>query len=220
MCGGDEVTHASLAREFGTKRETVSRRATGERWAAGRSRFRHQTVTLLRKKRSSLEAEALSKQLRDAAEVREAARAAFGTLHAALRQAVRWHLLSADPSEFVELPRRARTREIKVLDPDQAAAFLEAAKGERLEAFFNLALVTGCRPGELAALRWEDVDVSRGTVAIHRAMSRLRGGKVEFAEPRTDHGFAHVCCSGGLDLESTRSGVPPTQLDSTYSKEN
>jgi integrase len=115
-------------------------------------------------------------------------RAAFGTLHAALRQAVRWRLLPADPSEFVELPRRSRSRQINVLDPDQAAAFLGAAQGERYEAFFTLALVTGCRPGELAALRWEDVDITRGTVAVHRAMSRLRGGKVEYTEPKTDRG--------------------------------
>jgi len=115
-------------------------------------------------------------------------RAAFGALHAALRQAVRWRMLAADPSEYVELPKRQRTREVKILTPEQAAAFLEAARGERLEAFFVLALVTGCRPGELAALRWEDVDLVRGTVAVHRAMTRLRGGEVEFSEPKTGRG--------------------------------
>jgi hypothetical protein len=85
VCGGDEVTHASLAREFGTKRETVSRRATREQWGEQRARFRYQTVTLLREKRSALEAERLSQQLDDALEVRGIARDALRRLRAPRR---------------------------------------------------------------------------------------------------------------------------------------
>lgn len=115
-------------------------------------------------------------------------RAAFGTLHAALRQAVRWRVLSATPTEFVELPKQARSRELAVMTPEQTGAFLAAARGERHEVFFVLAVATGARPGELAALRWDDCDLERGTVAIRRALVRLAGGKVEYAEPKTSRG--------------------------------
>lgn len=115
-------------------------------------------------------------------------RAAFGTLHAALRQAVRWRILSAVPTDLVELPKQTRTRQLSVMTPEQTGAFLVAARGERHEAFFVLAVATGARPGELAALRWEDCDLERGTVAIHRTLVKLAGGKVEYAEPKTSRG--------------------------------
>jgi integrase len=115
-------------------------------------------------------------------------RAAFSTLHSALRQAVRWRLLLGDPSELVELPRQRRTREVKALTPEQAAAFLQACAGERMEAFFVLAVATGCRPGELAALRWGDIDLDRGLVSVRRTMARLASGQVEITEPKTDRG--------------------------------
>lgn len=41
---------------------------------------------------------------------------------------------------------------------------------------FAIAVYTYARGGELGALQWEDVDLDRGTVHIHRAVDRLRGG--------------------------------------------
>ena len=49
--------------------------------------------------------------------------------------------------------------------PDQARRFLEAVKGDRLEALYILALTTGMREGELFALRWADVNLAAG--ALH-----------------------------------------------------
>ena len=116
-------------------------------------------------------------------------RAAFTTLRSALRQAVRWRFLSANPSDEIDAPGRRSRREVKVMTADQATAFLEACRGERLEAFFVLALATGCRPGELAALRWEeDIDLKKGRVSVNRSMARLTGGGVEYGEPKTATG--------------------------------
>jgi len=114
-------------------------------------------------------------------------RAAFATLHAALRQAVRLRILSHDPSDLVELPRQRRVREVKVLDPAGAIAFLEACSTDPLGSFFVVQLATGCRPGEVAALRWSDVDLDRASVAVRQALSRTAQG-VEFLEPKTDRG--------------------------------
>ena len=55
-------------------------------------------------------------------------------------------------------------------------------------AFFVLAVATGCRPGELAALRWEDIELTKGIVSVRRAMARLASGAVEITEPKTDRG--------------------------------
>ena len=39
-------------------------------------------------------------------------------------------------------------------------SFLEAVRGDRLEALYVLAISTGMRQGELLGLRWQDVDLS------------------------------------------------------------
>ena len=115
-------------------------------------------------------------------------RAAFAVLRAALRQAVRWRVLPSNPSDEVDAPGKRPARSMKVLTAEQASTFLAGCKGERLEAFFVLALATGCRPGELAALRWADVDLKRERLNVTRAMARLAGGAVEYGEPKTDTG--------------------------------
>jgi integrase len=41
-----------------------------------------------------------------------------------------------------------------MLSPEQARAFLDAAKGERLEALYTVTLSLGLRMGEALGLRW------------------------------------------------------------------
>jgi integrase len=52
------------------------------------------------------------------------------------------------------------------LIPEHARALLEAARGDRLEALYVLAIHTGTRQGELLALRWEDVDLDAGVLRV------------------------------------------------------
>ncbi len=59
---------------------------------------------------------------------------------------------------------------MQALDRDQARAFLEAARGERLEALYVVAVTTGLRQGEALGLRWTDVDFGRGVLAVRQAL--------------------------------------------------
>ena len=69
--------------------------------------------------------------------------------------------------------------EIKPLGPEECAAFLEASRGERLEALYVLAIHCGLREGELLALRWEDVDLEavRPAVLVRRTLTRGEEGR-------------------------------------------
>ncbi len=42
--------------------------------------------------------------------------------------------------------------------------------------FYAVAIYNYLRPGELEALRWEDIDLERGTIQIRRSMDRENGG--------------------------------------------
>src|SRR5215212_423887 len=68
-------------------------------------------------------------------------------------------------------PPRVRREEIKALSPDQARTLLETARDDRLEALYVLAVHCGLRQGELLGLKWEDVDLERGTLQVRRTLS-------------------------------------------------
>jgi len=108
-------------------------------------------------------------------------------LNGAMKDAVRKRILAINPCEAVTAPR-ASTEEIRPLDGDQANSFLLAARGERFEALFILALRTGMRRGELCALKWQDVNLERGTLLVRASLRAMKGGGYEFTPPKTKAG--------------------------------
>lgn len=59
---------------------------------------------------------------------------------------------------------------MRALSREEASRLIAAAEGTRDEALIALALRTGMRQGELAALRWEDLDLSEeGVVTVRRS---------------------------------------------------
>jgi len=109
------------------------------------------------------------------------------TLKGALKDAVRKRILAINPCDAATAPRIDR-EEMQPLDEQQANAFLIAARGDRLEALFILALRTGMRKGELLALHWQDVDLKRGTLLVRVSLRALGGGGFVFNQPKTKAG--------------------------------
>src|SRR5829696_8780573 len=106
-------------------------------------------------------------------------------LHKALSQAVKWDLIPRSPADAVEAPRPT-TEEMHRLSAEEARRLLDAARGDRLEALYVLAVTTGMRRGELLGLKWSDVDFKHGTLSIRRTLSRTGNGKrVTLGEPKT-----------------------------------
>jgi integrase len=79
-------------------------------------------------------------------------------LHKALDQAVKWNMIPRNPTEVVRAPRPT-SKEMHPLSADETRKLLEAARGDKLEALYVLAIHTGMRQGELLALKWQDVDL-------------------------------------------------------------
>lgn len=81
-------------------------------------------------------------------------------------------------------PPKVDHPEISPYTPEQARAFLEAVRGDRLEALFTVAVSLGLRQGEIFGLRWSDVDLERATLTVRYALQRLNGEPC-FVEPKT-----------------------------------
>ena len=97
------------------------------------------------------------------------------TLRMALEQAVRWSLLRRNPVEMVDAPRdlaNVSDGEIRALTDAQARILFASAKDSRWRNYYVTAIRTGLRPGEMLALRWEDVDTGAdpGSVRVRRTL--------------------------------------------------
>jgi integrase len=68
--------------------------------------------------------------------------------------------------------------------PEQVAAFVAAAAGDRLYAMYLLAIDGGLRQGELFGLTWKDVDLDRGTVRVNKSLEEVKG-ELKLKAPKT-----------------------------------
>jgi integrase len=111
-------------------------------------------------------------------------RAIYAVLHGALDQAVKWNLIPRNPASSVD-PPKLRQQEMTVLAQHQARRLLDAAKGDRFECLYVLALMCGICRGELFGLKWSDIDLDARTLRINRQLQRMRdGGGLHFSQPK------------------------------------
>jgi integrase len=52
----------------------------------------------------------------------------------------------------------------------QIRCLLDAARTDKLEALYVLAITTGMRQGELLGLQWRDIDLNAGTLRVNRSV--------------------------------------------------
>ena len=113
-----------------------------------------------------------------------------GTLHTALRDAVRWEYLARNVAATADLPK-GMTPEMHVWSPEQLRTYLDHVRSDRLYAAWLLFATTGMRRGEVAGLRWVDVDLDAGRVSPRRPRVVVNH-QVLVSEPKTAKGRRSV----------------------------
>jgi integrase len=106
-------------------------------------------------------------------------------LRKALQQAVEDGLLPRNVAQGLKV-KQVRKNEIRYLLPEQAKTLLRAARDDRLEALYVLAIHTGLRQGELLGLKWEDINLETGMLSVKRTLSAAKGSP-RFTAPKTTH---------------------------------
>jgi integrase len=104
-------------------------------------------------------------------------------LRSALTQAVRDGLAGRNAAALAQ-PPHVPEQEHDAITPNRARAVLGTVRGDRLEALYMLLLAVGLRAGEALGLRWDDVDLDAGTIAVRRTLQRI-DGEWCFQEPKT-----------------------------------
>lgn len=99
------------------------------------------------------------------------------------RQAMTDGILTRDPLAGYRAPRVTR-RPIQILTDHEVNAIANAVQ-PRFRAMVLLSAWGGFRIGELGSLCRSDIDFSRNTISIHRAVS-VSIGKIEIGPPKTE----------------------------------
>ncbi len=126
------------------------------------------------------------------------ARTARVLLNGALRKAVRLGLLPVNPVEGTDAPKKTKPV-MYALSPDEALCFLDACESSKLRLYYSLALSTGVRPEEGAALQWASLDLGeRGVCHISKVIHWLYGGGWEWQEPKSKSSTRSIVFPGAL----------------------
>lgn len=104
-------------------------------------------------------------------------------LRRALKQALRWGLISRNPCDAIDPPRVPK-RQISPLTADQVQTLLDFAKADRLYALYVVAIGAGMRLGEIFGLHWPDVDLKGRAINVRSTLIEING-KLSLAEPKT-----------------------------------
>lgn len=111
-----------------------------------------------------------------------------------LQQVFRYGVIQGDidvsPSAEIELPRGLPRSERGSLTPEQIAAVMQyRGPGWMLGM---LAMFTGCRRGELMALRWEDIDRKAGAITVNKKVSYATNHPVLEDHTKTAAGMRRI----------------------------
>lgn len=116
-----------------------------------------------------------------------------GTIHtyhrilsAVLFRAVKWGYIPSNPASRADLPSLSN-RKAKYLDEPDAHRLLELLHDEPIKwrTIITFDLLSGLRRGELAGLRWEDVDFDNHTIMISQTSNYVPGRGVYIDTPKT-----------------------------------
>ena len=129
----------------------------------------------------------------------------FITTKQIFHQAYRNGLTPSDFSEDLQRPRGVKATSGRSLTDAEISSLLSVIRGTPDELFLRIILQCGCRPGEVVALTWRDVDLDSGILNVNKAMKK--DGFVSF--PKTDAGNRQVPIPADLlQLLYERSGDP------------
>ena len=108
--------------------------------------------------------------------------------------------LMRNPMSKVVAPRANKESRLALTEQQMQALLVHVADKPLVGFIVRLALGTGMRRGEIAALRWSDVDLAAKQIHIKRSRVRLSGFEIEQA-PKSRAGVRTISIPAGLHAE-------------------
>ncbi|MEX2080937.1 MAG: site-specific integrase, partial [Dehalococcoidia bacterium] len=154
----------------------------------------------------------------------------LGALGKALDAAVKWGDLSRNVAALADPPRARRSEKVApTWTGAEVAAFLESVRTDRLQTAYLLLATTGLRRGEALGLRWENIDLDAGRLAVVQTLIVVNYSRT-WSTPKTKAGRRSVYLDQGTVSalrghrtrqveERTALGIPwPSAGDLVFAK--
>lgn len=115
--------------------------------------------------------------------------------------AIKMDMLNFNPCKKVTIPKydangKASHYEKKIYTKEQVKQFLDIIGNAEMKykVFFDLAIFTGCRRGELMGLEWKDINLETGLVSICRTSNYVpgKGTYTDITKTRTSTRLIYV----------------------------
>ncbi|MDF2958800.1 MAG: integrase [Paenibacillus sp.] len=91
-------------------------------------------------------------------------------LKLALDKAIEYKLIKENVMRTITLPRKTKNT-IHIWTVEQVNHFLSVMKDRRYFCAYAIALLAGCRQGEILGLRWKDIDFDKKTISINQTLT-------------------------------------------------
>ncbi|MEN9205798.1 MAG: SpoIIE family protein phosphatase, partial [Thermostichales cyanobacterium DRC_bins_46] len=95
-------------------------------------------------------------------------------IHQALDYAVKMDMLEKNPADYVDPPRK-RSYQPSIWDEKIVKKALEIFKETNIRIPVLLAIYTGMRIGEIAALKWDDIHLEQGYITVNKTLMKING---------------------------------------------
>lgn len=114
----------------------------------------------------------------------------YNNINAAMKLAVKTHLVQYNPCEGVSLPKKKRYS-AEVYSPEMIRKLLDIAKGTDMYLPILILVTAGLRRGELLALRWKDIDFKKGVIKVRSNMVNGLNGCI-IKTPKSEAGIRDI----------------------------
>lgn len=96
----------------------------------------------------------------------------FGILKRVLVLAEEYGVIDKVPNLRFKMPMETEmTQKVKAFSENEVRLLLNSCKNQVLKNYLQIAFFTGCRTGEILALKWSDVDFKAGKISINKTIN-------------------------------------------------
>jgi integrase len=108
-------------------------------------------------------------------------------LNTMMNDAVRWGIMKENPCLRVNTPK-TKSKEMNTLDEEGFTEYLSCLEKEpiKTQVLITLALVTGCRRGELCALSWNHISFEKRQLNVKQSVSYTSATGLLIGSPKTE----------------------------------
>ncbi|MCI5632411.1 site-specific integrase [Helicobacter sp.] len=96
----------------------------------------------------------------------------FGILKRVLVLAEEYGVIDKVPNLRFKMPMETEmTQKVKAFSENEVRLLLNSCKNQVLRNYLQIAFFTGCRTGEILALKWSDIDFKAGKISINKTIN-------------------------------------------------